>query len=87
MILSNLGQDSDRKDGIKFSVRSEVNYLNAGIIVKDALAGVGTGGGHASMAGGFVPYDKVEHLEHFKRYDIERKFIEVCGRCVKEAFA
>ena len=47
-----------RKDGgIKLSVRSEKASLDAGKIVSEALVGIGNGGGHAEMAGGFVPFD------------------------------
>lgn len=45
---------SIKDDGIKLSVRSG-GKINAGTVTNDALAGIGGGGGHASMAGGFVP--------------------------------
>ena len=49
-----------RKDkGFKFSVRSKVDELPAGVIVSNALKGIGSGGGHASMAGGFAPEDAI----------------------------
>lgn len=41
-------------DGLKFSVRSERADVDAGKLVYNALQGIGTGGGHASMAGGFL---------------------------------
>lgn len=41
-------------DGLKFSVRSERADIDAGNLVYNALQGIGTGGGHASMAGGFL---------------------------------
>ena len=41
-------------DGLKFSVRSERADIDAGKLVYNALQGIGTGGGHASMAGGFL---------------------------------
>jgi nanoRNase/pAp phosphatase (c-di-AMP/oligoRNAs hydrolase) len=44
-----------RNGGIKLSVRSENPKLDAGRITKRALKGIGDGGGHAAMAGGFVP--------------------------------
>lgn len=43
-------------DGIKISVRSEVLFYDAGKITNMALRELGSGGGHPSMAGGFVPY-------------------------------
>lgn len=46
---------SYRAGGLKLSVRSERGDLDAGVIVRKALAGYpGGGGGHAGMAGGFV---------------------------------
>lgn len=46
---------SVRADGIKISVRSESHTgCNAGVIVIEALDGLGTGGGHMNMAGGYV---------------------------------
>ena len=45
-----------RKDkGLKYSIRS-INGLDAGRITAKALAGLGSGGGHQIMAGGFVPF-------------------------------
>lgn len=62
-----------RKDGgIKLSVRSVSTLLDAGKIIAKALEGIGNGGGHASMAGGFVPFggseqEAVELLEKIKK--------------------
>lgn len=50
---------SRREGGFKFSVRSELDELPAGIIVSNALAGIGSGGGHALMAGGFAPENAI----------------------------
>lgn len=47
---------SVKKDGVKLSIRSETNELDAGRIVRKALKGIGNGGGHAAMAGGFIPF-------------------------------
>lgn len=46
---------SRRAGGIKFSVRSEESSLDAAVIIKEALEGLGGGGGHATMAAGFAP--------------------------------
>lgn len=46
---------SVRNDGIKFSVRNKKPKLDAGKIAYTALEGIGSGGGHSTMAGGFVP--------------------------------
>lgn len=46
---------SYRANGLKCSVRSEDRLLDACFIIRQALNGLGDGGGHASMAAGFVP--------------------------------
>lgn len=45
---------SVNSSGIKFSVRSEKKNVDAGKLVRSALEGYGSGGGHAAMAGGFI---------------------------------
>ena len=71
---------SRKEEGIKISVRSERPTLDAGKIISKALKGIGSGGGHACMAGGFIPADQEEKLGHMKRYAIEQRFIRVCDR-------
>ena len=44
-----------RVGGLKFSVRSENKDIDAGRIIREALRGIGDGGGHTQMAAGFVP--------------------------------
>lgn len=44
-----------RVGGIKFSIRSENKGIDVGSIIKEALKGLGDGGGHSTMAAGFVP--------------------------------
>ncbi len=46
---------SYRVGGLKFSVRSESKVLDAGRVIKEALLGFGDGGGHATVAAGFIP--------------------------------
>lgn len=53
---------SVRQDGLKFSVRSEVDAINCGKLAAAALQGLGSGGGHASMAGGFIPAENFSKL-------------------------
>jgi nanoRNase/pAp phosphatase (c-di-AMP/oligoRNAs hydrolase) len=43
------------KDGAHFSLRSKSAEISAFDIVRSALEGIGSGGGHAHSAGGFVP--------------------------------
>lgn len=48
-----------RQDGAKFSMRSEVEWCNAAVVIGALLDGLGSGGGHATMAGGFVPLENI----------------------------
>lgn len=74
---------SIKVDGIKISVRSDVGSFDAGQLTNDALAGIGSGGGHPSMAGGFVPFtenhEKVDKLIEY----IENNFIDTVIRYEK----
>lgn len=52
--------------GIKFSVRSIMKEIHAGKLTEEALQGIGDGGGHAEMAGGFISNEAKEKLgEHY----------------------
>lgn len=70
---------SVNQDGIKFSVRSEKTEIDAGQLIYKALEGVGSGGGHAAMAGGFVGSDAIEKIG--RGYD--RKFKELFMRAIR----
>lgn len=65
-----------RSDGIKFSVRSAFNHVDAGRVVAKALADYGNGGGHPAMAGGFIPKKNMEKLEPDRDYKLEMLFLE-----------
>lgn len=65
-----------RNDGIKFSVRSEVEEIDAGFITRNALNGIGNGGGHMEMAGGFIPIEKVKELGENFDFSIEQRFLK-----------
>ena len=68
-----------RENGIKISVRSELKDIKAGIAIARALEGIGTGGGHDEMAGGFIPIANVtEHLDDEMRVRFLKAFRE-CG--------
>lgn len=64
-----------RPDGIKFSVRSEIAEVDAGILVREALKGIGSGGGHKEMAGGFIPKEAAVLLGADRDYQIESRFL------------
>lgn len=71
---------SHRDNGLKFSVRSLRDDADAGQITRRALSGIGSGGGHATMAGGFVPSANVpHHLGTDVDNMIEERFMRVIG--------
>ena len=67
---------AERPDGIKFSVRSEVLSVDAGKLIAGALSGIGSGGGHSFMAGGFIPKAKEELLGEHKDQAIRELFMK-----------
>lgn len=70
-----------RENGIKLSIRSEDTSYDAGIITSRALANLGGGGGHASMAGGYIPYSCIEG--HTKD-DVDQISAIIIDRFVRE---
>jgi nanoRNase/pAp phosphatase (c-di-AMP/oligoRNAs hydrolase) len=65
-----------RKDGLKFSVRSKIpKIINAGKIIQKSLEGVGNGGGHPTMAGGFMPSESCFSLSDINNF-IHKRFAE-----------
>lgn len=67
---------SFRADGIKFSVRSEIDNIHAGDLVHKVLRSFGTGGDHAGMAGGLIPRQKVALLGEDPENRIIQLFLE-----------
>lgn len=68
---------SKRPDGYKFSVRSETIKVDAGNLISKALSGIGNGGGHAFMAGGFLPEENAKEFGDHADPAIRERFIEV----------
>ncbi len=68
---------STKEGGIKLSVRSEGMGSDAGKVISKALEGIGNGGGHASMAGGFVPFEGNEQEKAALIGEIKRRFLAV----------
>lgn len=69
---------SIRREGIRLSVRSDTSKYDAGIITNKALKGIGNGGGHSTMAGGFVAFNNNPALSFREFIDtIEKRIIEV----------
>lgn len=66
-----------RQDGVKFSFRSERDDVHAGELAQIGLKGWGNGGGHASMAGGFVADGVLPNDTKLKYAAVVDHFIEV----------
>jgi nanoRNase/pAp phosphatase (c-di-AMP/oligoRNAs hydrolase) len=66
---------ADREGGFKFSVRSEIDAISAGVITKMALEGIGDGGGHAEMAGGMILPGSRSELGHNADAPIRERFL------------
>ena len=71
---------SRKEKGFKFSVRSELDELNAGTISEEALKSVGSGGGHRSMAGGFAEESKVLDISIDFNRVIQNLFLDVIDK-------
>lgn len=68
---------SRRERGFKFSVRSELDELNAGRIAAEALKDIGSGGGHRSMAGGYADESKLLSKSIDFNKSIQNLFLDV----------
>ncbi len=68
---------SYREDGVKFSVRSEDDGIHAGNLVHDALEEIGSGGGHAFMAGGLIRREQMEMLGRYPEDAIRDLFLKI----------
>lgn len=69
-----------RPNGFKFSVRSELDELDAGKIISEALKGVGYGGGHKTMAGGFADEEKILAMSIDYNQVIQNLFLNVINK-------
>lgn len=76
-----------RGNGLKLSARSELDYLDAGNILANALEGIGTGGGHQTMAGGYISFDDLGDVEFDLQEEIQNRFINAVyfSRAIREA--
>lgn len=73
-----------RGDGYKFSVRSEIPELHAGMIIREALKDIGSGGGHARMAGGFAEGAKLPEDEGMRNHEIRHLFRQALAKAQQE---
>ncbi|MDF2803352.1 MAG: phosphoesterase RecJ domain protein [Anaerocolumna sp.] len=67
---------SYRMGGLKFSVRSASPRIDAGKLIKNALINLGDGGGHATMAAGFIPSLQTELEINDMGALVEQRIIE-----------
>ena len=75
---------SIRKDGVKLSVRSEDPDIHAGDLLHDALEGIGSGGGHAAMGGGFIGKDHLPEGGRYSREFVRNLFLKTLGEDKRE---
>lgn len=68
----------------KFSVRSENDRLDAGEIIHEALLGLGSGGGHACMAGGIIPCQVTREMGRTADTQICELFLNTIKRIEEE---
>ncbi|MDE5966025.1 MAG: DHH family phosphoesterase, partial [Lachnospiraceae bacterium] len=73
-----------RNGGLKFSVRNENMYYHAGTLTAEALADIGGGGGHYSMAGGMVPAAFMEKLQPNVDFAVRTRFMNAIEKMRKE---
>lgn len=66
-----------RRGGFKFSFRSERSDVNAGVLAQVGLQEWGSGGGHAIMAGGFVPKEKLSAEDGQVYETVQSHFVEI----------
>lgn len=76
---------SKRDTAWKFSVRSEDENLDAGEIIHEALLGIGSGGGHACMAGGIIPIAVVKEMGRSADTEICELFLNTIKRIGEES--
>ncbi|MCR4715668.1 MAG: DHH family phosphoesterase [Lachnospiraceae bacterium] len=80
---------SEREDCLKFSVRCEDPMVHAGDMTKEALDGIGDGGGHFSMAGGIIPNENRSDDRSIEDKTIYERFMKAYNNNVakmKEKF-
>ncbi len=76
---------AERGGGLKFSVRSEIGWLNAGQLINLALRDIGNGGGHPTMAGGLVFASRMDSLGRSYDVPIRDRFLSVFNEIKEKA--
>ncbi len=72
---------SVRPDGVKVSVRSIVDNIHADELSRAVVKGIGFGGGHAHMAGGFIPVDRLPKGKSIETLIKHRAISYIEGQC------
>lgn len=62
-------------DGVRFSVRCEQDRIHAGNLISHVMRPWGSGGGHPSMAGGFIPSNQIPLLGEDIHTSIQDSFL------------
>lgn len=65
-----------QEDGIRFSVRSEEEEVNVGSLLKSILKGIGDGGGHPAMAGGYISREAADRLGDGLHQTVRQRFMQ-----------
>jgi nanoRNase/pAp phosphatase (c-di-AMP/oligoRNAs hydrolase) len=76
---------SVRRSGLRFSVRTERDDIHAGYLANKILGRYGSGGGHASMAGGFISFEKYRQAEGLPEYS-ENLLIQIIRETTVKRF-
>lgn len=66
-------------DIVKCSVRSEDTNIHAGKLIREALADIGNGGGHPTMAGGVIYKESLAKIDDLEE-EVTRRFLEAYGK-------
>ena len=69
-------------EGIRFSIRSELESVHAGTLIAESLAAYGSGGGHPSMAGGMIPVQNLSLLGGDIHNTIQNTFLNVIANMI-----
>lgn len=75
---------SRNEEGIKLSIRSEKRCYDAGRMTSRALENIGSGGGHAAMAGGFVPFSGTDREAQLMISRMKERFLAEIAEIDKE---
>lgn len=63
-------------DCIRFCIRSEEEKVHVGTLLKKILKGIGDGGGHRAMAGGYVTNEAAKRLGDKLHQTLQERFME-----------